>query len=261
MKSDFVFIYLLKGVLGIRTIVISDLHGCYDEFNALLRKVNYQSEQDQLILLGDYVDRGPRSKEVVDQIMQLHRDHGVVVLKGNHDQLFLDAILKDEDARWLRNGARQTLASYCDVSCSSEELDQETYEQAKAYIKTHYSHHLEFLASLPLYYENATHIFVHAGINPFYADFKDQPEDDFIWIREMFHDQATNLDKMVVFGHTPTLHLHERADIWFQDDKIGIDGACAYGKQLNALEIREDGSYHTYSIPAGTVAVSSETTT
>ncbi|WP_211746621.1 metallophosphoesterase family protein [Paenibacillus sp. Marseille-Q4541] len=251
----------LKGVLGIRTIVISDLHGCYDEFNALLRKVKYQPEQDQLILLGDYVDRGPRSKEVVDQIMQLQREHGIVVIRGNHDQLFLDAILKNEDARWIRNGARQTLESYCEISLSPEQLDQATYEEAKAYIKTHFSHHLEFLTSLPYYYETDTHLFVHAGINPFYTDFKDQPEDDFIWIREMFHDQATHLDKMVVFGHTPTLHLHERADIWFQDDKIGIDGACAYGKQLNALEIMEDGSYRAYMIPAGTVAVSSETIT
>lgn len=251
----------LKGVLGIRTIVISDLHGCYDEFNALLHKVKYQSEQDQLILLGDYVDRGPRSKEVVDQIMQLHQDYGVVVLKGNHDQLFLDAILKNEDARWLRNGARQTLSSYCNLSYPPEGLNQETYEEAKVLIKSHFSHHLEFLSSLPLYYETATHLFVHAGINPFYANFRDQPEDDFIWIREMFHDQATNLDKIVVFGHTPTVHLHERADIWFQNDKIGIDGACAYGKQLNALEINEDGSYRAYSILAGSAAVSSEMTT
>ncbi|MFD1129039.1 metallophosphoesterase family protein [Paenibacillus sp. MER 78] len=233
-------------------MVISDIHGCYDEFNALLHTANYISEQDKLILLGDYVDRGPNSKEVLNQIIQLHQEYGVVTLKGNHDQLFLDAMLLQEDDRWLKNGGYQTIESYMGVSYFEDHhFNKNAYKEAKAYIMEHYPQHLEFLQSLPYYYETDTHLFVHAGINPFYADFKEQPEEDFIWIRELFHHHPTNLDKPVIFGHTPTVHLHETASIWFQEDKIGIDGACAYGKQLNCLEIAEDGTYQTYSVFKG----------
>ncbi|OMC71691.1 serine/threonine protein phosphatase [Paenibacillus sp. FSL H7-0326] len=236
-----------------RTLVISDIHGCYDEFNALLHTANYIPEQDKLILLGDYVDRGPNSKEVLNQIIQLHQDYGVVTLRGNHDQLFLEAMLLQEDDRWLKNGGYQTVESYIGPSYFEDHyFNKNAYAEAKAYIMEHYPHHLEFLQALPYYYETDTHLFVHAGINPFYADFREQPKDDFIWIRDLFHDQPTSLDKPVVFGHTPTVHLHESPGVWFQKDKIGIDGACAYGKQLNCLEIAEDGTYKTYAVYKGT---------
>lgn len=218
----------------------------------MLHTADYKPEQDKLILLGDYVDRGPNSKEVLDQIMTLHKDFGIVVLKGNHDQLFLNAMMKDEDERWINNGGYQTIESYMGSSYFEDQIfNKKAYSEAKSYIMEHFRHHLEFLQTLPLYYETESHLFVHAGINPFYADFKEQPEEDFIWIRNLFHDQPTSIDKPVIFGHTPTVHLHSSAGIWFQEDKIGIDGACAYGKQLNCLEISEDGTYQTYYVHKG----------
>ncbi|PZT52204.1 hypothetical protein [Paenibacillus silvae] len=91
------------------------------------------------------------------------------------------------------------------------------------------------------------------SINPFLTDWRNTSESDFFWIREQFYKNHTNLNKKVVFGHTPTVHLHESSDIWFDSkgDKIGIDGACAYGKQLNLLEITEEGLYIQHSAQKG----------
>ncbi len=88
--------------------MISDIHGCYDEFNTLLKDVEYNPEEDKLILVGDYVDRGLKSKEVVEQVKSMVEEWGVIALKGNHDQMMVDAIDKEEDVddkRWIRNGA------------------------------------------------------------------------------------------------------------------------------------------------------------
>ncbi|WP_369696067.1 metallophosphoesterase family protein [Paenibacillus lautus] len=236
---------------------MSDIHGCYDEFNRLLSEVRYQPEQDQLVLLGDYVDRGSKSKEVIEQVMEL-RDESAVTLRGNHDQMMLDAILLDTDevnSRWIRNGARNTIESYCGADFFDGGMDRSRYNEGKAYIKRQYEHHLSFLDTLPLYYETDTHLFVHAGINPGVEDWKQQPPHDFIWIREPFFNYHTGINKTVVFGHTPAVNLHDSEHIWFCDDgdKIGIDGACVYGKQLNCLEITEQLEYRTYfvrSVPA-----------
>jgi len=242
--------------MNIRTLAISDIHGCLDELNRLLNKVNYNPPEDKLVLLGDYVDRGPDSRAVVEQVMAFKEIWGVIALRGNHDQMMYDAILEDTEqfnARWIRNGARQTLESYCGADYFGEEMSRERYEEAKAYIKKHFMHHLEFLGSLDLYHQTDEHIFVHAGINPQCEDWRNQPHDDFIWIREPFFAHPTGLGKPVVFGHTPVVHLHESAGIWFSPmgDKIGIDGGCVFGHQLNCLEIDEQGHYKTYSVHRG----------
>lgn len=219
----------------------------------MLQKIGYNPEQDQLILLGDYMDRGKNSRQVVEQVMSLQAEWGVIVLKGNHDDMMVKALLgHDEslDSRWLRNGAYQTLKSYCEFDSIEDEIEWDTYLQAKDFLLSHYKHHINFLNSLPLYYETESHIFVHAGINPCYEDWKNQPYDDFIWIREDFFNHSTSCQhKTVVFGHSPCINLHDSSDIWFSPngDKIGIDGACVYGHQMNCLEINEEG-YQTYMV-------------
>lgn len=186
----------------------------------------------------------------------LVEEWGVVALKGNHDQMMVDAFDKeDEDnKRWIRNGAIQTLESYCGQGFIKESSELDTYMEAKEFVRHNYSNHLAFLSSLPLYYETESHIFVHAGINPFYEDWKNsQPIRDFFWIREIFFNNATNLEKKVVFGHTPVANLHEYEEIWFSPmgDKIGIDGGCVFGMNLNCLEISEEGEYTTHFVKKG----------
>ncbi len=242
----------------IRLLIISDIHGCHKEFNALLRKVNCKPSEDKLILLGDYVDRGLHSKEIIEQVMRLKEEWGVIVLKGNHDKMAYDALTNEDDkldVHWLNNGGFHTMMSYCGEDFFENDFSWNNYVKAKEYIRNKYKHHLDFLSSLSLYYETKEHIFVHAGIDPTLDDWKTQKEYDFIWIRELFYNnRITNTNnKTVVFGHTSTIHLHETADIWFSPDgdKIGIDGGCAYDMQLNCLEIDEADGYRTYFVRNG----------
>jgi len=231
-----------------RTLCISDPHGCYDQFEELLIVSKYNPDRDKLILLGDYVDRGMKSKQVVEKVIHLNKEYGAVVLKGNHDDMFVRAIRDREDQQWLDNGGFTTVTSYYGSEEFQDGFDWDAYQRAKKFIIANYNHHISFLENLPLYHEDENHIYVHAGLNPFYEDWKKQPCDDFIWIRDVFYRNATCVEKTVVFGHTPAKYLHDQHDIWFGEGKIGLDGACAYGGQLNMLEISDEG-YKTYHIP------------
>ncbi|GGI47080.1 serine/threonine protein phosphatase [Paenibacillus marchantiophytorum] len=227
-----------------RTLVISDIHGCVEEFKQLLDKVNFQAEEDQLVLLGDYVDRGPNSLETVEFVMYLVRDKQAIALKGNHDQRFVDMLGEVDtltEMKFFEHGGIQTFKSFC----GSDSMD---LKQSREHIRANCSEHIAFLNQLPLYHEDETHIYVHAGLNPSYTDWKTQPERDFMWIRAPFVQQRTVVKKTVVFGHTPTKDIHGKPDVWFDRDKIGIDGGCAYGLQINCLEIKGKQQYKTYSV-------------
>jgi serine/threonine protein phosphatase 1 len=227
-----------------RTLVVSDIHGCYDKWIKLLKKVEFAPKEDCLIILGDYVDRGNQSKEVVDHIAYMVQAGEAIALRGNHDQRFMEWTTLNNtfhDTKFVEHGGLQTINSYCESKYSLEDLlKPNVLEQAKASIRKNYRAHIQFLDSLPLYYEDEYHIYVHAGLNPFYKNWKEQPEKDFIWIRDAFVKHPTVVDKMVVFGHSKTIDIHGSGDIWFGGDKIGIDGGCAYGLQLNGLEITLD---------------------
>lgn len=227
-----------------RTLVVSDIHGCVDEFKQLLVKVNFNAEEDQLVLLGDYVDRGPDSRGAVECVMSLVREKGAIALKGNHDQRFVDVLGEVDpltEMKFFEHGGIQTFQSFC----GSDNLD---LKQSKERILGTCRDHIDFLNSLPLFHEDEGHIYVHAGLNPTYTDWKTQPERDFLWIRAPFVQQRTVVKKTVVFGHTPAKDIHGKADVWFDRDKIGIDGGCAYGFQINCLEIKGNNQYTTHSV-------------
>lgn len=233
-----------------RTLMISDIHGCLDPFNQLLEAVNYQSSKDQLILIGDYVDRGPKSKEVVARVMELVNQHHAVALRGNHDQRLVDLIRTDDErvkSKFMEHGGIQTIHSYCDFV--GKDVNLASIAEAKQYIYEHYNDQIEFLSSLPLYYEDEHHIYVHAGLNPKFVNWKDQPVNDFMYIKNEFIKSKTRVNKKVIFGHTRAAEIHGSPDIWFHQDKIGIDGGCAYGMQLNCL-IYQDGDYEVKRILA-----------
>ncbi|WP_256757601.1 metallophosphoesterase family protein [Cohnella sp. WQ 127256] len=232
-----------------RTLMISDIHGCIDQLNELLILTQFDSNKDQLILLGDYVDRGPKSKDVVDRVMDLVDNHRAIALRGNHDQRLIDLIRTNDthiQAKFMEHGGVQTIHSYCDDFIGLE-MNVERLQAARNHIATSYEHHIEFLNELPYYYEDKQHICVHAGLNPHYANWKDQPAYDFMYIKNDFIRAKTRVKKKVVFGHTRAIEISGAADIWFHENKIGIDGGCAYGLQLNCL-IYEEGTYLTQMI-------------
>jgi serine/threonine protein phosphatase 1 len=222
-----------------RTVVISDIHGCYQEFVDLLKLVKYNSRRDRLILLGDYVSRGPRSKEVVELVMSLVREHGAIALQGNHDHRFVrvmeDHASENETARFFEYGGFETLHSYCK---NNIRISPELLLEIRSYMGL-FSSHLTFLKQLPYYYEDQDYIYVHAGLNPEYRKLTDQNIQDLLYIKEPFYNNRTNVKKVVIFGHTITKDIHGVPDIWLGGDKIGIDGGCAFGYQLNGLEIKD----------------------
>ncbi|CAG9620321.1 metallophosphoesterase family protein [Sutcliffiella rhizosphaerae] len=231
-----------------RTIVISDIHGCYDEFCELLEQKSYQRGKDSLILLGDYMDRGEKSLEVLELVMELSECENVIVLGGNHEDIFLDWLAEpgyDPQSRLFRNGGMKTVESFCNPYNVSGENPL-----AKETILKHYPKHIEFLKSLPNYYEDSQYIYVHAGVDLSLKDWKETSRWDFRWLREKFWEQQNNTGKTIIFGHTPTPHLHKHPtfgtstsnnDIWYHQDqdRICIDGGCVYGGKLNALILQD----------------------
>lgn len=221
-----------------KTIAISDIHGYYDEFCKLLHKVKYDPGKDKLYLLGDYVDGGIRSKEVVQLVMQLVSNPLVQVIGGNHDDMFL-AWLDGRDYRLSpytneKNGGGHTVKSFCpffDPGVNDE--------KARNFIKLHYDREIAFLRELPYWIEDEKHILVHAGVDPKQMNWKDTSNKDFRWIRNRFYSSPHPYSKTIVFGHTVSALLHgtepHHFNVWFGERLIGIDGGIKFGGQLNAL--------------------------
>jgi len=237
-----------------RTIAISDIHGCVGPLNELLRRMKYDRSRDRLLLLGDYVDRGPKSRETVERVMQLVAE-GAVALRGNHDQRLVDLALRGDDEtvrKFIDHGGTATAVSYLGESdwLTKGEPAEQTASRLRMLLRDRFEAHISFLGSLPLYVEDGKHLFVHAGIHPDYGgNWREQPEREFMYVKEPFWGRGTGLDAKVVFGHTRAVELHGKPSVWFGGDKIGIDGGCAYGQQLNGLEITA-GGYAVWSVPA-----------
>lgn len=211
-----------------RLLAISDIHGELELFNELLEKIGYDAAVDQLVLLGDYVDRGPDSKQVLERVIALKKQ-GAIVLRGNHDQMMLEAAAEKPGAKenWVRNGGLATLHSY-DPSIKNTTLS----------VSEIFGEHVEFIKTMDYYYETGDYIFVHAGVQPGVPPHETDPY-LLLWIRQEFH-QGYSGNKTVIFGHTPTFVLRgtENYDVYFGDNRIiGIDGGAVYGGQLNCLEL------------------------
>jgi serine/threonine protein phosphatase 1 len=168
-----------------RTLAIGDIHGCLTALETLLDFAQVQSD-DLIITLGDYVDRGPDSRGVIDLLISLGRQEQLVAIRGNHDFMMLEARRKNS-ARdtWLALGGDATLKSY----------------SKKASLKDVPDEHWQFLEHTCVnYYETPTHIFVHAGLWP-ELPLGEQPE--FVLFYERFHNPAPHMSgKIVICGHT-----------------------------------------------------------
>ena len=186
---------------------IGDVHGCYDELRALEQKILVDalrfSGRKIIIMLGDYVDRGPQSRRVVEHLMAPPPKGFLrVCLAGNHEVAmlaYLDGHLSREP--WLNVGGRETLFSYgfdpdrlAALYASSEAVDARIREAVPA-------SHVAFLRTLPVMVCSEKFVFVHAGIRPGVA-LEMQDEADLLNIREEFFQAAHRLDRWVVHGHT-----------------------------------------------------------
>ena len=199
---------------------IGDIHGCFHKLEGLLNKVNIDLAQDTLIFMGDYIDRGPGSFEVVERLLDLKKQFpGIIFLKGNHEKMLIDYLTGLDKVTYLYNGGRQTLESYL----------RHAPTDAHQIIP---GPHLEFFKALPLYYETADYIFVHAGLKD-KVPLAEQKAEDLLWIRDQFVKSKYDFGKRVIFGHTP---FHEPL---VQPNKIGIDTGAVYDNKLTCLELPE----------------------
>jgi serine/threonine protein phosphatase 1 len=189
--------------------VIGDIHGCLRPLQRLLTKIAPQPG-DEVIFIGDYIDRGPESREVVDYLLGLA--YRCVFLLGNHEKMLLEYLDGKDGGIYLPNGGHATLQSYGGDFANIPPA------------------HLSFFHSLRPMYETPGYLFVHAGVRPL-VPLDKQELDDLVWIRQEFFQFIGRFPKPVVFGHTPL------RQVLLTPDRIGIDTGCVYGGKLTCVKL------------------------
>lgn len=214
---------------GTRLYCIGDIHGRHD----LLIQISERIQQDLdsfhgrsiIVYLGDFIDRGSNTKEVVETLIKSSRE-GIeyVYLRGNHEQSLLD-FLQDASVgkSWLTFGGSATLASYGVHFPKLPTRPEELLFIQRELRKQIPLSHLEFFNKTTYCYEIGSYFFAHAGIRPGYPLSRQRPE-DILWIREEFLSSKKRFEKVVVHGHT----IVNEPEIL--SNRIGIDtGAYATG--------------------------------
>ena len=221
---------MAPGTSGGRLLCVGDVHGCASEIEGLVASLA-PTATDRLVMLGDYVDRGPSSRETLDFLVALRRRlPETVFLRGNHEEMMLGFLgLGGEGADiFLRAGGAATLESY---GLSAGAGSQPTPASLRAALP---ADHVEFLTgSLRIHFETSPYLFVHAGVRPGVELTRQVPE-DLLWIREEFLSEDHRLPWIVVFGHTPL------RDVWVGPRRrIGLDTGCVYGGWLSGLDLTQ----------------------
>jgi serine/threonine protein phosphatase 1 len=206
-----------------RLYVIGDIHGRLDLLDRLIDEIDRDAKEQGAncltVTLGDYIDRGPDSRGVLDRLLSNPFPGDYVALKGNHEAL-LQSFLEDPSvgAQWRRLGGLETLHSF-GVSVGKN-YDQ-TAEQMRAALSPE---HTRFLASLKMSLMVGRYFLCHAGVRPG-VKLERQSPDDLLWIRDDFLNSTRDFGKIVVHGHTPTVEPE------VLPNRINIDtGAFATGR-------------------------------
>jgi serine/threonine protein phosphatase 1 len=210
--------------MGPTIYAIGDLHGHLELLERFMEQVKPELTRDRLVFMGDYIDRGPQSKGVVDYIIRLQNlapPENIICLKGNHEAMFLDFLQGNEIALFLFNGGLSTIEDYWGRNWEKREdlvlpLD-----------------HQKFYQNLKLYYETPDYIFVHGGLKPG-VPLTEQAEEDLLWIRGEFIVSREDFGRKVIFGHTP----FKRPLV--MPNKIGIDTGAVYGNFLTVLKLPQE---------------------
>lgn len=218
---------------------IGDIHGCFDLLEKILQKWN--PKEEQLVFLGDYIDRGPDSLKVLEKVMQLTEEYDAVTLSGNHEQLFLNWLEKPEELSEFyfnpKVGGTTTLQNFYDSPTFNIVSDNFSVKEIAQTIQKRHSRIINFIKRLRRFYLWDPFLFVHAGISSNVENFRDSKIDDFFWIREEFFNVPHLAKEIVVFGHTPTVTLNEdkSSKVWISScrKKIGIDGGGAIYERGN----------------------------
>lgn len=205
-------------------VAIGDIHGCVKSLEVLMSDLLAQFGTDRTyVFLGDYVDRGPYSKEVVDYLIALDKEYTCVFLRGNHDAMLLNYVEDKTWLKWFENGGTATMESYR-IALGKEQIPLE---------------HLRFFANTRLFYDTPEFFFVHGGPpidQPISESIKNESlYSSFLWSRDHLNSTYNRWEKTVIFGHTPVRSPIQEANM------IGIDTGCVYPQfgKLTAVSLPE----------------------
>lgn len=202
-----------------RTFAIGDVHGCDTALRTLLAKIDPQAD-DTVVFLGDLVDRGPGTKDVLEQVLQWHRRCRTVVIQGNHEEMMLRALGGGEWGMWMQFGGREALESYGDDPRDIPES------------------HIELLESVADFWETPSAIFIHANLQPGIPLAK-QPEVWLRWNHLTGRERWFAPPRRVICGHTPQ---KDGYPLLFPG-WVCIDTDCQRGGWLTALDVGDDWVY------------------
>ena len=222
-----------------RVYAIGDVHGCADQLRELISLIDLDqqtrpSKNHKIIFLGDYVDRGPANREVIEYLIELKNSpRNVEFVLGNHDERIL-SFLEDPALVWdnvMRWGGARTLEDYGIVPDPSENEEQVSARFGNAFPDDHFA----FLQSLPRFTSSGDYFFCHAGVRPD-VPLSEQTDQDLIWIRYDFLLHEGEFEKVVVHGHTPG----DEPEV--KTNRINVDTHCYESGVLTAV-VLEDTNY------------------
>ncbi len=232
---------MIASTEGQRLYAIGDVHGRHNLLVAMLERIAADiaarpHDRPRVVMLGDYVDRGPDSRKVIETLMELEAGPlPATFLLGNHDS-YIRAYLHDPDwfdrsYHWLHAsmGGAETLASY-GVAGASEGVPARTRD---AFAAAFPAEHLAFLDRCALWERVGGYVFAHAGIRPGVA-MEDQTRDDLIWIREPFLSSGADFGFKVVHGHTIVREVEHRAN------RIAVDTGAIRTEVLSCVVLEGD---------------------
>lgn len=250
-----------------RYFAIGDIHGHYRELDILYRylvKNQNLNEDDTLVFLGDYIDRGPQSSKVLDFMADLQKNRpNTIFLKGNHEDMFLNFLGQEgRYGEWsVANGSRILFKEYGleDFIKESMDLGARTLVPKEQLWDMIPEAHRNFLTTLSSVAIADKYIFVHAGLCP-WTSLEEQRDEDYFWIRDGFLRTPHKFGKVIVHGHTITKEAY-----YVEPYEINIDTGCFLSKEdgdqidgkLSCLKIEND-EFSLYSIKNGKKRVKQE---
>lgn len=263
-----------------KIFAVADIHGHYNILKKSLDEAGYDENNPNhlLIVLGDHFDRGEESLSVYEYLKRLSDENKAIVLKGNHDNMFIDYLMgtKISPFDYFHNGENATFAEFlhqtrpfetwCLLYNNIEEPTTQDFanwlSEAREEINNEYPELLEWMQNMPYYYETSNYIFTHASIDTAVSDWhfphcyngKYTDWDALLWDDGSFFGKyLTNTNKKVVIGHFGTDHLRRKYNYRSESEEddfsiltredgrvIAIDATTVYSKKINVLVIESE---------------------